>query len=1186
MLIFSKTPEFLWAEVIATACFTQNRSIVHTRYNKTTYELIRGRKPNIQYFHVFESLCHPTNDHDNLGKMILKADIGIFIGYSKSSRGFRIYNRRIKKMETIHVKFDELTPMAFECNNSEPGINCMNFQDSSKDSQLLPSKTNLDNLFGPLYEEYYAKRSPKVSDNFVANTLDNDNTSSSSSIVVEEDEAPQIVSYAPPTPVFEEAESSSTYQDPSNMHKFHQKHRSNDKWTKNHPIKQVTGDPLKPVMTRNQLQTDVEVCMYALTVSIIEPKNIKDAMLDASWIKSMQDELNQFKRLDVWELSKSRLVAKGYGQEEGIDFEKSFAPVARLEAVRIFVAYTAHKNFPIYQMDVKTTFLNGPLKEEVFVRQPDGFVDPDFPNHVYRLKKALYGLKQAPRACTPMATVKLNADLQGTQVDQTKYRSMIGGLMYLTASRPDIAFATFDYGFKLIAYSDADLAGCNDDCKSTSGGIQFFRDKLVSWSSKNQDCTTMLIAEAEYVSLSACCAQVIWMRTQLLDYGFRYTKIPIYYDSQSAIAISCNPVQHSRTTHINIRYHFIKEHVEKGTIELYFVGMEYQLADLFTKALPKERFEYLVHRVVSKVPDTKDTIKFMLDIEEFTYTVDMFRVTLHLPVETLENPFVAPVNIQTIEAFMNMVGYQGMVDKDFMNNVFQKKETIQIDEDYHSIKDDIPLVSVYTIRNVLVRGMLIPDALLTKEICATDDFKEYETVFVGVDVPMNQPQPIVSTQGTHRTTPRAYRTPTLTASPQGKKMKQIVEESSSPRKSLKITSRQHKVVEGEKDDDDSEDRLEPGSHKENPEYVDDDDDEEKVDEKKDVDMGSLETRTEEMQTSIPTPPRSPRIILSSDKNITQELTNTVPLPTAITSKTPYSKQRNSRLYSHLPGSLHRMCKCQGYMIQNTERKCITTKYFWKTHQKVDRVLHEIVPQLAERATNDLIENNLKPSIAATIIEDCDAFWGERVQIHKALKSLKSARSSSSKHSAKYSTTYVSKQQQQQQQEWDAWVEETVIDDDEVILKDETPELITELQNVDKHVPTIFDRARMEATLNDMLSNQFKNAEEYAYHLEQATSFMENQIVWESRQEDIRRQVPRPLIFFGPQRNPNEPPRYLYNKDPFFLKNRNNEEKKYILSLHKIHAERFSEADLEERMNRWVRKEFKNVNEDAWLSIQH
>ncbi|GKB44727.1 hypothetical protein Tco_0889669 [Tanacetum coccineum] len=214
---------------------------------------------------------------------------------------------------------------------------------------------------------------------------------------------------------------------------------------------------------------------------------------------------------------------------------------------------------------------------------------------------------------TPMANDKLDADLQGTPTDQMTYRQMIEGLMYLTASRPDITFATFvcacyqarstvrhlkevkwifrylrqsynmglwypkDFGFELIAYSDADHAGCKDDCKSTLGGMQFLGEKLVSWSFKKQDCTAMSTAKAEYVSLSACCAQVIWMKTQLLDYGYKYNKILMYCDSKSAIAISCNPVQHSRTKHIDIRYHFIKEHVEKGTVELYFVGLNTNL---------------------------------------------------------------------------------------------------------------------------------------------------------------------------------------------------------------------------------------------------------------------------------------------------------------------------------------------------------------------------------------------------------------------------------------------------------------------------------------------------------------------------------------------------------------------------------------------------------------------------------
>ncbi|GJV88240.1 retrovirus-related pol polyprotein from transposon TNT 1-94 [Tanacetum coccineum] len=362
-------------------------------------------------------------------------------------------------------------------------------------------------------------------------------------------------------------------------------------------------------------------------------------MVDHSWIESMQDELNQFERLQVWELvprpEGKNIIALKWLWKNKCDAKNivSFAPLHPSEPVRMFIAYDAHKNITIFQMDVKMSFLNGPLKKEVYASQPEGFIDPKFPDQIYRLKKALYGLKQAPRACTPMATERLDADLQGTPTDQTTYHRMIGGLMYLTASRPDIAFATFvcaryqarptvkhlkevkrifrylrqsynmglwypkDSGFELIAYSDADHAGCKDDCKSTSGGLQFLGGKLVSWSSKKQDCTAMSTAEAEYVSLSACCAQVIWMRTQLLDYGYKYNRIPMYCDSKSAIAISCNPVQHSKTKHIDIRYHFIKEHVEKGTVEIYFVGTEYQLADLFTKALPKERFEYLVHRI-------------------------------------------------------------------------------------------------------------------------------------------------------------------------------------------------------------------------------------------------------------------------------------------------------------------------------------------------------------------------------------------------------------------------------------------------------------------------------------------------------------------------------------------------------------------------------------------------------------
>nr|GFB87813.1 retrovirus-related Pol polyprotein from transposon TNT 1-94 [Tanacetum cinerariifolium] len=178
------------------------------------------------------------------------------------------------------------------------------------------------------------------------------------------------------------------------MHTFYQRYPSEHRWTKDHPLEQVIGNPSQSVRTRCQLESDGEMCMFALTVSRIKPKNIKEAMADSAWFELMQEEFHQFDRLNNTVIrNKSRLVAKGYAQKEGIDFEESFAPVARLEAVRLFIAYAAHKSFTVYQIDVKTSFLYGPLKEEVYVNQPDGFVDPCHPDKVYRLKKALYGLK-------------------------------------------------------------------------------------------------------------------------------------------------------------------------------------------------------------------------------------------------------------------------------------------------------------------------------------------------------------------------------------------------------------------------------------------------------------------------------------------------------------------------------------------------------------------------------------------------------------------------------------------------------------------------------------------------------------------------------------------------------------------------------------------------------------------------
>ncbi|GJV52316.1 retrovirus-related pol polyprotein from transposon TNT 1-94 [Tanacetum coccineum] len=333
--------------------------------------------------------------------------------------------------------------------------------------------------------------------------------------------------------------------------------------------------------------------------------------------------------------NKARLVAQVYNQQEGINYEETFAPVARLEAIRIFLAYAAYMDFMVYQMDVKSAFLKKKISKEVYVQQPPGFESSEFPNHVYMLDKALYRLKQAPRACAsvkcPMLPPNnLGPDESGVSINETMFIGMIGSLMYLTTSRLDILFSTclcarnqanpkeshlvavkriFRYlkgtphlglwypkgsGFDLKAYSNSDYAGCNLDRKSTPGGCQILRGKLVCWSVKKQSSVAMSSAEAEYVAAAGCCAQVLWIKSQLVDYDVLYDKVPICCDNTSAIAISNNPVLHSRTKHIDIRYHFIIDHILKGDIELHFVPTDLQLADIFTKPLAEPSFTRLV----------------------------------------------------------------------------------------------------------------------------------------------------------------------------------------------------------------------------------------------------------------------------------------------------------------------------------------------------------------------------------------------------------------------------------------------------------------------------------------------------------------------------------------------------------------------------------------------------------------
>nr|GEU58903.1 ribonuclease H-like domain-containing protein [Tanacetum cinerariifolium] len=257
-----------------------------------------------------------------------------------------------------------------------------------------------------------------------------------------------------------------------------------------------------------------------------EPKSVHQALKDPTWIEAMQEELLQFKMQKVWvlvDLPHGKRVI-GYTQEEGID-----SPVARIEAIRLFLAYASFMGFMVYQMDVKSAFLYGTIEEEVYVCQPSGFEDLDYPDKVYKVVKALYGLHQAPIAWEK----PLLKDPDGEDVDVHTYKSMSGSLMYLTSSRPDIMFAVC-----ALAYLDSDYAGASLDKKSTTRGCQFFGCRLISWQCKKQTIVATSSTEAEYVAVASCYAQVLWIQNQLLDYGYNFMHTIIYIDNGSTVTLS------------------------------------------------------------------------------------------------------------------------------------------------------------------------------------------------------------------------------------------------------------------------------------------------------------------------------------------------------------------------------------------------------------------------------------------------------------------------------------------------------------------------------------------------------------------------------------------------------------------------------------------------------------------------
>ncbi|GJZ95717.1 putative ribonuclease H-like domain-containing protein [Tanacetum coccineum] len=545
-----------------------------------------------------------------------------------------------------------------------------------------------------------------------------------------------------------------------------------------HPKSQILGDPKSAVQTRSKVQQksgahalfsyiqkqqrnnhkDQQHCLFACFLSQEEPKKISEALQDDSWVQAMQEELLQFKLQQVWVLvdlphgmkvigtkwvyrnkrdergvvvrNKARLVAQGYTQEEGIDYDEVFAPVARIEAIRLFLAFASFMGFIVYQMDVKSAFLYDTIDEEVYVSQPPGFVDPDHPKKVYKVVKALYGLHQAPRAwyatlstflekhgykrgtidktlfikrdkkdimlvqvyvddiifgstkkswcdefealmksifqmssmgeltfflglqvkqhkegifisqdkyvaeilkkfdlvsmktaITPMETkVALTKDEEAVDVDVHLYRSMIGSLMYLTASRPAIMFAVCACSHFQVTPKSSHLNAVKRIFKYLKGkpnlglwyprespltwklslivimvgqtltgnpqqvgSCQFLEQRLISWQCKKQTIVATSTTEAKYIAAANCCGQVLWVQNQLLDYGFNFMNTKIHIDNESTICIVKNPVYHSKKKHIEIRHHFIRDCYEKKLIRVEKIHTNFNVADLLTK---------------------------------------------------------------------------------------------------------------------------------------------------------------------------------------------------------------------------------------------------------------------------------------------------------------------------------------------------------------------------------------------------------------------------------------------------------------------------------------------------------------------------------------------------------------------------------------------------------------------------
>lgn len=711
-------PCYFWGEAIRHSIYLLNRLPTRAVSGITPYEAWSGNKPHLGHIRVFGCLSHMRIPSVNMTKLDDRSKAVIHLGKEPGTKAYRLYDPVNKR---VHVSRDVIfeEEKAWSWNQDEEGTE-------------LKGETSV--VFGMSATDSGGEE------------LMGENNSQSSSVSATPGESENSQNVESDT----ESTSASNSTSESDTSREAQRYKS---------VAEIYANT-------DEVELETDELYFA---AADEPVNYKEASTDKRWKEAMEKELEAVERNKTWELTtlppghmpiglkwvyklkkdtsgnvvkyKARIVAKGYVQRRGIDFEEIFAPVTRLETVRLLLALAAKNKWEVHHLDVKTAFLNGEIEEEVYVTQPEGFVKKDREQMVYKLIKALYGLRQAPRAwyaklnkcleelgfarcpyehavytkkigeetlivavyvddllitgtqksiieqfkkqmnevfkmsdlgllshylgievkqspgcielrqtayakkilekaglgdCNPTRFPMdpkeiITKDEGGKSVDVTHFKSIVGGLRYLVHTRPDIAFSvgiisrfmetptsvhlnaakrimryvkgTLDYGLTyaegsgnnlLTGYSDSDLAGHVDDRKSTGGMAFYLNESLITWVSQKQRCVALSSCEAEFMAATAAACQAIWLKNLLAEVtGKNGGPVVLHIDNKSAIDLAKNPVFHGRSKHIDIRYHFIRQCVEKGEIVLKHVSSENQRADILTKSLATFKFEKL-----------------------------------------------------------------------------------------------------------------------------------------------------------------------------------------------------------------------------------------------------------------------------------------------------------------------------------------------------------------------------------------------------------------------------------------------------------------------------------------------------------------------------------------------------------------------------------------------------------------